>query len=62
MGAGPPTAELAGVVAVDVFMVVMVMVTALHGWTGAAGAGAATAAGIDDETVSTASEADVGEP
>ena len=58
MGAGPPTAELAGVVAVDVLLVVMVM----HGWTGAAGAGAAAAAGIDDETVSTASEAEMGEP
>ena len=58
MGAGPPTAELAGVAAMDVLLVV----TVTHGWTNAAGAGAAAAAGINDETVSTASEVDLGEP
>ena len=58
MGAGPPTAELAGVAAMEALLVVTVM----HGWTGAAGAGAAAPAGINDETVSTASEAEVGEP
>jgi len=58
LGRPATAAELAGVVAVDVLLVVM----AMHGWTGAAGAGVAAAAGISDETVSTASEADVGEP
>jgi len=57
MGAGLPAAELAGVAAVDVLLVV----TVLHGWSGNAGAGAA-ATGIDEGAASTASDAPNGEP